>query len=328
MYDYSTYADEDNTQTNSGNNSGSSGSDDAMNLTMVPHAAIEGDLVKVFGNDNSFGQSLALVFENIQLVDGCLYYDAEKDKNKVFPWKDIVGMTPEEADDLTADDANKFLVKNYATTEKRYELVDAVVPEQDDPIEIGDAVMWYSGSEDHGPKAASRTLAKILTEQGRDMVIEEEDCTTDSYIQGWLADTSAENCLRSDLQDRTFAFFEVKKDSNSSNRQYHHPIVVDTQTGAQVTVANATDNTPNTENTESDDTPASEPTESDSGVQVQEVPAPVADFIETCGSIGFTNRERAATLLADLTADEGNPLTAEIVAEYGGEDAVLDEVAE
>lgn len=322
-YDYSTYASNDND--NSGSSSGSSGGSggDDLNLTMVPHAAIEGDLVKVFGNDNSFGQSLGIAWENVELVDGCLYYDSDTDKHKIFPWKDVVGIEPEEADNLTADDANQYLVKNYGTTEKRYELVEAVVPEVDEPVEIGDAVMWYSGSEDYGPKSASRTLAQILTTLGRDMVIDEEDSPAEKYIKGWLRDTSATDVTRDDLSGRRFAFFEVKKQSNQSDRQYHHPIVVDVQTGAQVTVANATDDEgDDTSGTLDDD---SEPVGASGG---SDVPEPIEDFISTCDSLGFTDRDRAATLLGDLVSDSGNDLTADMIDDFGGEDAVLDEVTE
>ncbi|UBF22647.1 hypothetical protein HRTV-25_gp66 [Halorubrum tailed virus 25] len=326
-YDYSSYASNDND--NSGSSSGSSGGSggDDLNLTMVPHAAIEGDLVKVFGNDNSFGQSLGLSWENVELVDGCLYYDPDKGKHKVFPWKDVVGIAPDEADDLTADQANQYLVKNYGTTEKRYELVEAVVPEKDEPVEIGNAIMWYSGSDEYGPKSASKTLAKILTKLGRDMVIPEEDSPAEKYIKGWLRDTSAQNVLRDDLDGRRFAFFEVKKQSNQSDRQYHHPIVVDAQTGAQVTVANATD-------TEGGDTSGTLDGDSDDesgengGPAAAAIPEPISDFISTCDSLGFTDRDRAATLLGDLMADDGNDLTADMVSDFGGEDAVLDEVAE
>ena len=326
-YDYGAYASNDNS--NSGSSSGSSGGSgggDNINLTMVPHAAIEGDLVKVFGNDNSFGQSLGLSWENVELVDGCLYYDSEKDKHKLFPWKDVVGVSPEEDDSLTADQANQYLVKNYGGTEKRYELVEAVVPETDEPVEIGDAIMWYSGSNEYGPKSASKTLAKILTKQGRDMVIPEEESTAERYIKGWLRDTSAADVTREDLSAPRFSFFEVKKQSNRSERQYHHPIVVDVQTGAQVTVANATDDEGGDTSGTLDGDSGSESGENEAA-SGDAVPEPIDDFISTCESLGFTDRDRAATLLGDLMADDGNDLTADMVDEFGGEDAVLDEVA-
>jgi hypothetical protein len=315
-YNYSEYASNDNDNNSGSDDSGSSPDQKDKNIKMTHHAAIEGDLVKVFGNENQWGQSLGLSWENVELVDGCLYYDPEKNKYKVFPWKDVVGISPEEADDLTADQANEYLVKNYGSTEKRYELVEAVVP-GDDPVDIGNAVMWYSGSEEYGPKSASKTLAKILTEAGHDMVIDEEDCTASDYIKGWLSDVSAQNVLRPDLQGRRFGFFEIRKQSNETEYKYQHPIVVDTQTGSKVSMNNATDDTQGTLDDESGENEAAE----------ADVPEPIADFISTCDSLGFTEPDRAAQLLGDLIEDEGNDLTADMVDGFGGEDAVIGEVA-
>jgi hypothetical protein len=315
-YNYSEYASNDNDNNSGSDDSGSSADQKDKNIKMTPNAAIEGDLVKVFGNENQWGQSLGLSWENVELVDGCLYYDPEKNKYKVFPWKDVVGISPEEADDLTADQANEYLVKNYGSTEKRYELVEAVVP-GDDPVDIGNAVMWYSGSEEYGPKSASKTLAKILTEAGHDMVIDEEDCTASDYIKGWLSDVSAQNVLRPDLQGRRFGFFEIRKQSNETEYKYQHPIVVDTQTGSKVSMNNATDDTQGTLDDESGENEAAE----------ADVPEPIADFISTCDSLGFTEPDRAAQLLGDLIEDEGNDLTADMVDGFGGEDAVIGEVA-
>lgn len=250
--DYGSYGNDDD---NSGNNSGSDDVRD-MNLTLTPYAEIEGELVKVFGNENRFGQSLGVAFEDVELVDGCLYHDPEKDNYKVFSWKAVVGMMPGDGD-FESGDANQFLMKTYGSTEKRYELVEAVHPDKDEPVAIGNACLWYSGSSQHGPKSASKTLSKILTQDGRDAMVEEDDWYDSlsdadqaradlspddddylSWITGWLADTSGDDLLRSDLQGRRFNFFEVKKPSNNSDRKYHHPIVEDSVTGTTVTVDN------------------------------------------------------------------------------------------
>lgn len=314
-YNYAAYSDDD-TQTDSTDAPSGSGSrQDNINLAMVPHAAIEGTLTKVFGNQNANGQSIGIVMDDVELVDGCLYYDADKDKHKVFPWTDVVGMGPDH-DDFEGN-ANKFLMKTYGSTEKRYELVESVVPEEDEPAPIGSVIMWYSGYKENGPKAASVTLAKVLTRQGRDMVLSKDD------INNWLADTSNENVLRADLQDRRVAFFEVKKDSNTSDRKFHHPIVIDTETDATITVANGGGDG----GAQSDEAAADGDESGDATDEADGTPEPISDFIATCESLGFDDRERAQTLLDDLVADEGNDLTADMVDEFGGTDAVLDAVA-
>jgi len=324
MYDYSEYEDDsnDNDQT-SGSSSGADDQPD-KNLTITPYAPIEGDLVKVFGNSNSWGQSLGVKMENVELVDGALYYDPEKGKHKVFNWKDVAGVMPSEDTPVDADDANQFLVKNYGGTEKRYELVESVVmANDDDPVSIGNVIMWYGGSDQYGPKSASKTLAKILTTLGRDAVVDDED------INNWLADTSGENVLRPDLQGRRFGFFEVKKDSNQSDRVYHHPVVKDASTGGQVTVQNGTGGQQGTLGDESGGNAEPEAVTDGGPSATAAVPVPIEDFISTAQTLGYDeDRARAATLLTDLVGDAGNDLTQNMVDEFGGEDAVLDEVTQ
>jgi len=253
--DYSAYSDDTDSDT-SGGSSGSGGGDyePDKSVKMVPYAALEGTLAKVFTNENNWGQSLAVKFEDVELVDGCLYHDPDKDNYKLFPWTSVVGVSPGEGD-VTADMANQYLVRDYGGNQKRYELVAAVVPDQDEPVTIGNTIHWYSGSQ--RPKAASKTLAKILTEPGNDLVVPEEDFLAkltpeqkqkveddDSpygWVYGWLTDTSGNDLLREDLRGRRFTFFEVKKDSNESDRKFHHPIVIDVETGLEVQANNAVD---------------------------------------------------------------------------------------
>ncbi|QRV15068.1 hypothetical protein JMJ58_19505 [Haloterrigena salifodinae] len=324
MYDYNSY--ESDSNENSGSSSGSSGNNEPdKNLTITPYAPIEGEITRVFGNANNWGQSLGVAMENVELVDGCLYHDPEKGKFKVFSWREVVGIDPAapDAPEVSADDANQFLVKNYGGTEKRYELQEAVVMANDeDPVPIGNTIMWYGGSDRFGPKSASKTLAKILTTYGREMVVDDSD------IHNWLADTSGENLLRPDLQGRRFGFFEVKKQSNQSDRKYHHPIVKDAETGVDVTVQNDNSGQQGTlgSSDEADEAEAEpEPAAVTDGgpAQAAEVPPAIEDFISTCTTLGYDDEEKAATLLADLVEDAGNDLTENMVEEFGGEDAVV-----
>ena len=327
MYDYNSY--ESDSNENSGNNGGSSGNGEPdKNLTITPYAPIEGDLVRVFGNANSWGQSLGIAMENVELVDGCLYHDPEKGKFKVFSWREVIGFDPAdpEGPDADAGDANQFLVKNYGGTEKRYELVEAVVmANDDDPADLGNVIMWYGGSDRFGPKSASKTLAKILTTHGRDAVVDDSD------IHNWLADTSGDNILRGDLQGRRVGFFEVKKQSNQSDRKYHHPIVKDVETGADVTVANNTESEQGTLDGGNDTAEAEAEPEAvaDGGpAAAEEVPAAIEDFISTCQTLGYDDEEKASALLGDLVEDAGNDLTENLVEDFGGEEAVVARVFE
>ncbi|WP_200531585.1 MULTISPECIES: hypothetical protein [unclassified Halorubrum] len=323
MYDYNSYEQDSGNNNSGSDNSGGSNEPD-KNLTITPYAPIEGEMTRVFGNANSWGQSLGIAMENVELVDGCLYHDPEKGKFKVFSWRDVVGIDPNdpEAPEVSADDANQFLVKNYGGTEKRYELVEAVVmANDDDPADLGNVIMWYGGSDRFGPKSASKTLAKILTTHGRDAVVDDSD------IHNWLADTSGDNILRGDLQGRRVGFFEVKKQSNQSDRKYHHPIVKDVETGADVTVANNTASEQGTldgGNAPAEDGDAEPEAVADGGAAAaQEVPAAIEDFISTCQTLGYDDEEKAEALLGDLVEDAGNDLTENLVEDFGGREAVV-----
>jgi hypothetical protein len=327
MYDYSSY-DDSNDNDNSGSDNGGDDQPD-LNLTLTPYSPIEGDLTRVFGNSNSWGQSLGVKMENVELVDGCLYHDPEKGKHKVFSWREVIGIDPSnpESPDVDVSDANKFLVKTYGSTEKRYEFVDAaVMANGDEPIPIGNAILWYGGSDQYGAKSASKTLAKILTTYGSDMVVDPKD------INNWLADTSGDNVLRPDLQGRRVGLFEIKKQSNSSDRKYNHAIVKDVETGIDVKPASASQSDQGT----LDSTDAPEATEeaeaapvADGGSAVAvEVPAAIEDFISTCQTLGYDDAEKAEALLADLVEDAGNDLTENMVADFGGAEAVVARVFE
>ncbi|SEL19490.1 hypothetical protein [Haloferax larsenii] len=329
MYDYTSY-EQDSGANNGGNNGGSSEPD--KNLTLTPYAPIEGDLDRVFGNANKWGQSLGIAMTDVELVDGCLYHDPEKGKYKAFSWREVVGIDPAdpEAPDVTADDANQFLVKNYGGTEKRYELVEAVVmANDDDPVSIENVIMWYGGSDRFGPKSASKTLAKILTTHGREAVVDDSD------IHNWLADTSGDNILRGDLQDRRVAFFEVKKQSNQSDRKYHHPIVKDVELEQDVTVQNSNSGQQGTLGAD-DAANETEPTAvADGGSaaasapsEPTEVPPAIEDFISTCQTLGYDDPEKAEALLFDLIEDAGNDLTENMVEDFGGAEAVVSRVFE
>ena len=327
MYDYNSYESDSNSNGGSSNGSGGSGgsSEPDKNVTLTPYAPIEGNLTRVFGNANSWGQSLGVALEEVTLVDGCLYHDPEKNKYKVFSWREAIGIDPAdpESPGVDASDANQFLVKTYGSTEKRYELIEAVVMANgDEPVEIGNVIMWYGGSKEYGAKSASKTLAKILTTHGNSMVVDDKD------IHNWLADTSGDNLLRPDLEGRRVAFFEVKKQSNQSEFKYNHAIVKDVELQQDVTVQNSNGGQQGTLDGETE-TSEPEAVATDGGpAAAVEVPAAIEDFISTCQTLGYDDAEKAEALLGDLIEDAGNDLTENMVEEFGGSEAVVSRVFE
>lgn len=312
--------------------------DESHELILTPYATIEGELSAVFGVDSQYGQSLGVFRNDVDLIDGCLYFDPDKGKFKLFSWKGSNDMSPEEryerGDDPEASDANDFIRKTYAGNDKEYELVAARIPEveQDgeviieassvardvdvDAAEYGefedlggdtyrlpfDTLTWYSGSE-NGPSVSAREYAELTTTLGEDAIVDEDD------INNWLSRTTGENMLREDLDDRRLRFFTVKRSGDQYT--YNLPIIEDVETGARIQPDNRVGDSEQVQEAEQKDTGT--------------YPEPVADFIQSAQSLDAT-RDRAEKLLDDMVSED-NPLTAELVEEVGGRDEVLTQAA-
>lgn len=321
---FDAYDDDSESSDNNDSDDSNNFDDDEKTMLLTPYAELEVEFDEVFGTQTSWGShALGVKMTDVELVDGCLYYDSEKDKYKVFSWEDVVGVSP--GDEMfNADEASEFLVKTYGTTKKRYERVETVDPDNDDPVSIGDAIMWYGGSDDYGPKSASKVLAQLLTNAGRDMVLRDDGSNVNADVGNWLADTSTDNVLRDDLKGRRFAFFEIEKDSNESDRQFQHPVVEDVTTEKLMKV-NTGDSS---SQAEVDDT-TEEAAATDGGVPAAEttegVPEPINDFVQSVQQFDDFSEDRASTLLEDFVGDDDLPLTQDLVDDFGGEDAVLAE---
>lgn len=245
---------------------GSGGSYDNTELRPTPNNIIEADIVRVFATNGQYGDSLGVVFENPALTYGGLYLDPEKGTFKSFSWEEMTGYTISESiengDEPSADDAPEVLPKTYGDTKKRYHLVGAAVTEETDddgnviveassrarpfeydedeadvefgefedlggdPVEFGtDIIIWNDGSEDYGANATSLRLTELLTEQGDAAIGDEDD------IYGWLNAPTGENLLREELEGRRVRFFIVRRQSQSNDRSYNHPVLEDVKTG-------------------------------------------------------------------------------------------------
>lgn len=324
--------------------SGNSGQSTDYNVELIftPYSEIEAEVASVFGTSSQYGESLGVVFEDTEIIDGCMYFDEEKGKYKLFSWQESNDMSPQEqlerGGDPHASDANDFIRKTYAGNDKEYELIAARVPEVTDEdgevvieassvqrevsegedgsfeytdfedlggdtIPFEDTISWYSGSSENGPSVSSRELAEVLTEYG-DLATEDED-----DIHNWLRDTSGQNVLREDLEDTRVRFFTVRRDGEDYT--YNLPILEDAETGTQLQADNRIGG--------SDD--AQEAAEADAGTY----PEPIADYLDSGNRLDL-DPERAEELLQELIEDEDNSLTQEMVDDYGGTGVLVSEV--
>lgn len=323
--------------------SGNSGQSTDYNAELIftPYSEIEAEVASVFGTSSQYGESLGVVFEDTEIIDGCMYFDEEKGKYKLFSWQESNDMSPQEqlerGGDPHASDANDFIRKTYAGNDKEYELIAARVPEVTDEdgevvieassvqrevidedgefeytdfedlggdtIPFEDTISWYSGSSENGPSVSSRELAEVLTEYG-DLATESED-----DIHNWLHDTSGGNVLREDLEGTRVRFFTVRRDGEDYT--YNLPILEDAETGTQLQADNRI----------GDSNDAQEAAEADAGTY----PEPIADYLDSGNRLDL-DPERAKELLQELIEDEDNSLTQEMVDDYGGTGVLVSEV--
>jgi len=336
--------------------------DDEIDLTFTPHTTVRANLARAFGISNQFGQTLGMVLDDVQLVDGALYVDEEKEKYKLFSWSDVAGLSPverlERGQEPDVDDAPLVESKTYGTTDKTYELVaarvESIVEDDGDVlvdsssmirdaewrggswsfgdfehhgggvIDIGSTITWWSANEEYGPSTSSTRVAELITDYGEEIVVDDTD------QNNWLRDTTGTDILRDDLDGREVEFWlDIR--TGDSGRNYHYPIMVDADTGAQIApnntggemaIAGGSGN-----ESAGDDSTESETVQLARELDAGSQPEPVADFIRSGESLSL-DESRATTLLTELINDPDNGMTEEMVEEAGGKDALVQRVIE
>lgn len=322
-------------------------------LIFTTYATVSAELNAVFGNQNQYGQSLGLAWEALNIEDGVLYADPEKQKYKLFSWQEANDLSPaeqvERGNDPSADDASEVITKTYGGTTKTYELVGArveeltdndgeavveasskvrdfeFVGEEDfetgdfedlggDVIEAGDFVSWYGAQEETGASISSQVIAETTTEYGETAVVDEDD------YQNWLVDTTGDNILREDLEGRRVRFFVVRKPGENHN--YNLPIFEGADTGAQIKPDNRGADTGNSDGGSIGD---SEAVQEAAELDQESYPEPIADFISSGNRLDLTE-ERAQNLLDQLINDDDNGLTSEMITDHGGRQVLVNQV--
>jgi hypothetical protein len=334
--------------------SGSSGGYDNIELKVNPFAEVRGNITSAFGSSHEGGQSLGVNFENVRLTDGGVYLQLESEKLKLFSWQEMAGLSPYEAaernHDLTADDADEFLSKEYFGETYRYELMAAAVPAvanddgdvvlsasskgreygwldgeiewhdfEDyggDAVPIADqTVTWFGGTDDYGASASALSLMRTLTNGGESNVENEDD------IYNWHSLDDGEDDIRSDIEGREVNFFVVTREGNNGY-SYYAPVIEDVSTGQEIRPNNRSDDEADSGNDDSPDEDSSGATQS---TEPDTYPEPVAEFLQSGAALNM-NEGRAENLLDSLVEDPENELTEGMVADSGGREHLISEV--
>ncbi len=309
---YASYQSGSTTTSSSGSSDGDGYERDSQ-LKWKPNASFRGVLETVYAGDNQWGQSIGIKFTDGKLVDGVLMERLDRDTNepdgtlKLFAWENMPVILDE---NLSADDAPEVFTEEIVGKTYKYTLVGARVEgeEESDPeetIEFGDFIMWEDGGKK--PSSTSKVLAQLLTNLGRDAIVDRND------IMNWLAVDEIE--AREDLIGRELEVFKVIKQGDKHD--FHAPVVIDTKTGEEVRIGNVGSSSPSkSAPSEPETKPAS------TGDLAADLPGPVADFVEFCQDFGLTDEDQIRTNLNEMAEEDGNSLTADMV-ESVGEDEIV-----
>ena len=332
----------DGVESNDSNDNSDSYDDDPQAFQIAPYSTIEGVPQRLFGTDSPYGETSAVVWDDVELIDGAVYENDANGKWRLFSWQDVAGRPVssflEDGNDFTADRAQQYMRQTYGSNDIEYSLVMARVPEQvtesgeviqeptavavDDgsmveinpeSVSLPEIIIWQSANGD-APSAGDRTTVKYMAEQGHDIVQED-------YGDGeWLTDTSGNDFLRDDLRGRRLQYFLVKKQSNASQYMFTHPVLWDVELEQEVRIKNSQSPDGDGEASGADGASESSASPSENG----STPAPLGRFYTQAAGLEL-DESGAFRLLEDMVEGE-NGLTQEMVDNNGGEQAVVNEV--
>ena len=276
-------------------------------MLLGQYAVLEFDLARVGVYDGNWNQNMILSMDNVEVIEGVIGERIDDDKTKVFGWdkwfdrdEETMELQPLPGQDEVSEDALPAVESTEAGGNTyRYQIKEGLMEGQDDPVSIGDKELWLTG----GKKV--RTLAKVLSERGHDII--NEDSKNDDF--GWLnAESEDEFELREELEGRRIMMWfedvhvplEELDDSFDEPLNFIDSVVLDAKTEAGITI----------KNDESDDgvaESASEETEDAGGDDSEETaesasgsfPAEISDLIEMFARTGQTNRESIESMVTD-----------------------------
>lgn len=256
----------------SGNSSGNDQEFDDTTVKLQQYAALRLTPDRVNVADTDYGDRFIAGFTDGAVLDGIVFQrDDRPDTWKVFSPKKFFnvgddGLVYESYDpeggysgEMSAQDVLEHprvqgFSETFGGTTYLYTPVGVVIEEggpdiatndsldvetTDDAIVVGDTSMLLSN------KSWVRTFAKLLTQEGNDIVATEDtddgDVVPVSEDHGWL--TTEEPTMREDIDGRALELFVIEESANFGDGDitYTTPVLLDAKTGQRVTIDNAVD---------------------------------------------------------------------------------------
>lgn len=208
--------------------------EDRTSLKMNNYAFISFTLDRLAYYEGNRGQQLIVDIDDVKVLDGIVMDrgDEGDDTMKVFGW-DTWFQTDENGkldEDIDAEEVPSRHSEKFGTNNFSYSLENAVW-EEDEPMELGNLVMWAGNS------TKNRTLLKVVTPNGHDAIEDKED----DY--NWINTDDLE--LRDDLKGRRIILSYEKVSWDPDDNDSDEPItytdakILDAETFAGITMMNS-----------------------------------------------------------------------------------------
>jgi hypothetical protein len=296
---------------NTYNPTGNSGTDstdykDRDSMLLGKYAVISFNLADVGAYDGQYGTSMILNMDDVDVHEGVVGERTDDGKEKVFGWdhwfqrdEDTMELIPfDDGDTISKDALPKVESQSAGGSTYRYELGDAVLEGRDDPVTLGDRELWLS----NGKKA--RTLAKVLSEHGRDAV-DDDRRREDS---GWLRSGDS-FAFRDELEGRRMEMWfesvtipeEELDDEYDDSITFTDSVLYDAKTGEGIVMKNNADADTNGSGDSGNVTEASGESEPEAGTvsdsDTTDFPAEVDSIINVLAESDNANRSRVETMM-------------------------------
>ena len=265
-----------NNYSGSGTGSSNGGDFDDITLKLQKFSAISvvGNRVNAF--DSQYGDTFIVGFDDVKVLDGIVFQrDDKPDTWKVFSPGKFFEVDPEtglvlnkDGNEMTAEEILEHprvlgFSETFGGTDYFYTPVGVAVEAADDIATNSDLEVETDGSSIVvgevsmllKNKSWVRTLAKLITEQGNDIIADDggsrEDGNPKYEPHGWL--TTMEPSLRDGLKGREMELFIIEEslEGNDGDVTYSTPILLDSKTGERITIDKHVGD-------EADDSPAAE----------------------------------------------------------------------
>lgn len=295
-------------------NSSSDDFKDRDSLLLGRYSIVEATLASTSVYDGSYGKSMILNMDDLEVLQGVITERVENgdgvadEKTKIMGWEtwfdtdEDMNLIPfDEGGEISIDEVGRRVTQEAGGDQYKYQVQEGVLEDRgDDPVPLGDFDLWLG----NGKKA--RTMAKVLSDHGHDIISEADKQDDHSWLN---ADSADEFALRDELEgERIMFWFEQTTltpddiDDLDSEVTFTDAVVLDGESETPITIPNS-DTTPD----ESDDTESVESRNSEPDPDTTndaDIPDSVEDLLDMFARTENTERDSVERMVKSEAPDD------------------------